>query len=66
MAIYNNNMTRKYFNHRRAYKSTQGKYRALLAQGFDEATAMRMATSPDIPQIYGPTRKSKLIETYTI
>ena len=43
---------------------TQGKYRALLAQGFDEASAMRMATSPDIPQVYGPTRKSKLIETY--
>ena len=59
-------MTRKYYDHRRAYTSTQGKYRALLAQGFDEATAMRMATSPDIPQIYGPTRKSKLIETYTI
>ena len=57
-------MTRKYFNNRRAYKSTQGKYRALLAQGFDEASAMRMATSPDIPQVFGPTRKSKLIETY--
>ena len=57
-------MTRNYFNNRRAYKSTQGKYRALLAQGFDEASAMRMATSPDIPQVFGPTRKSKLIETY--
>ena len=64
MAIYNNNMTRNYFNNRRAYKSTQGKYRALLAQGFDEASAMRMATSPDIPQVFGPTSKSKLIETY--
>ena len=59
-------MTRNYFNNRQAYKSTQGKYRALLAQGFDEASAMRMATSPDIPQVYGPTRKSKLIETYRI
>ena len=57
-------MTRNYFDHLRAYKSTQGKYRALLAQGFDEASAMRMATSPDIPQVFGPTRKSKLIETY--
>ena len=57
-------MTRNYYNNRRAYTSTKGKYRALLAQGFDEASAMRMATSPDIPQVFGPTRKSKLIETY--
>ena len=57
-------MTRIYYDHRRAYKLTQGKYRALLAQGFDEATASRMANSPDIPKIYGPTRKSKIIETY--
>ena len=60
-----NPMTNRYYDHRRAYTSTKGKYRALLAQGFDEASAMRMATSPDIPQIYGPTRKSKIIETYT-
>ena len=58
-------MIRYYYNNRRAYKSTQGKYRALLAQGFDEAAALRMANSPDIPQIFGPTRKSKIIETYT-
>ena len=64
MAIYNNNMTRKYFNNRRAYTSTQGKYRALLAQGFDEASAMRMATSPDIPQIFGPTKRSRITEQY--
>ena len=57
-------MTRIYYDHRRAYTSTQGKYRALLAQGFYEASAMRMATSPDIPQVFGPTRKSKIIETY--
>ena len=57
-------MTPYYYTNRRKYTSTQGKYRALLAQGFDEAAAMRMANSPDIPQIYGPTRKSKLIETY--
>ena len=57
-------MTRNYYNNRRAYTSTRGKYRALLAQGFDEATAMRMATSPDIPQVYGPTRKSKLLAHY--
>ena len=57
-------MTRKYYDHRRAYTSTKGKYRALLAQGFDEAAALRMANSPDIPQVFGPTRKSKLIETY--
>ena len=57
-------MIRYYYNNQRPYKSTRGKYRALLAQGFDEAAAMRMATSPDIPQVYGPTRKSKLIETY--
>ncbi len=64
MAIYNNNMTRNYFDHRRAYKSTQGKYRALLAQGFDEASAMRMATSPDIPQVFGPTKRSHITEQY--
>ena len=57
-------MTRNYYSNRRAYTSTKGKYRALIAQGFDEAAALRMANSPDIPQIYGPTRKSKLIETY--
>ena len=59
-------MTRNYYSNRRAYTSTKGKYRALIAQGFDEASALRMANSPDIPQIYGPTRKSKIIETYTI
>ena len=58
-------MTPYYYTNRRKYTSTQGKYRALLAQGFDEAAALRMANSPDIPQIYGPTRKSKIIETYT-
>jgi len=57
-------MTRKYFNNRRAYTSTQGKYRALLAQGFDEASAMRMATSPDIPQVFGPTKRSRITEQY--
>ena len=57
-------MTRIYYDHRRAYKSTQGKYRALLAQGFDEASAMRMATSPDIPQVYGPTKRSRITESY--
>ena len=64
MAIYNNNMTRIYYDHRRAYTSTKGKYRALLAQGFDEASAMRMATSPDIPQVYGPTNRSRITEQY--
>ena len=64
MAIYSNNMTRIYYNHRRAYTSTKGKYRALLAQGFDEASAMRMATSPDIPQVYGPTNRSRITEQY--
>ena len=57
-------MTPYYYTNRRKYTSTQGKYRALLAQGFDEAAALRMANSPDIPQIHGPTRKSKIIETY--
>ena len=57
-------MIRYYYNNSRAYTSTKGKYRALIAQGFDEAAALRMANSPDIPQIFGPTRKSKLIETY--
>ena len=58
-------MTPYYYTNRRKYTSTKGKYRALIAQGFDEAAALRMANSPDIPQIYGPTRKSKIIETYT-
>ena len=57
-------MTRNYFNHRRSYTSTKGKYRALLAQGFDEASAMRMATSPDIPQVFGPTSRSRITEQY--
>ena len=57
-------MTRNYFNNRRAYTSTKGKYRALLAQGFDEASAMRMATSPDIPQVFGPTSRSRITEQY--
>ena len=57
-------MTRNYYNNRRAYTSTQGKYRALLAQGFDDASAMRMATSPDIPQVFGPTKRSRITEQY--
>ena len=57
-------MIRYYYNNRRAYTSTKGKYRALLAQGFDEASAMRMATSPDIPQVFGPTSRSRITEQY--
>ena len=57
-------MTRNYYNNRRAYTSTKGKYRALIAQGFDEASAMRMATSPDIPQVFGPTKRSRITEQY--
>ena len=57
-------MTRNYYSNRRAYTSTKGKYRALLAQGFDEASAMRMATSPDIPQVFGPTKRSRITEQY--
>ena len=57
-------MTRNYYNNRRAYTSTQGKYRALLAQGFDEAAALRMATSPDIQQVFGPTKRSRITEQY--
>ena len=57
-------MIRYYYNNRRAYTSTKGKYRALLAQGFDEASAMRMATSPDIPQVFGPTKRSRITEQY--
>lgn len=56
-------MTPYYYTNRRKYTSTQGKYRALLAQGFDEAAAMRMATSPDIPQVYGPTKRSRRVLT---
>ena len=47
-------MTPRYFSHRRKYTDRDDKYRALLAQGFDETAARRMADSPDIPQIYGP------------
>ena len=57
-------MTRNYYNNRRAYTSTKGKYRALIAQGFDEASAMRMATSADIPQVFGPTKRSRITEQY--
>ena len=57
-------MTRNYYSNRRAYTSTKGKYRALIAQGFDEAAALRMANSPDIPQIYGPTKRSRITEQY--
>ena len=57
-------MTSYYYNNRRAYTSTKGKYRALLAQGFDEAAALRMATSPDIPQVFGPTKRSHITEQY--
>ena len=57
-------MTRKYYDHRRAYTSTKGKYRALIAQGFDEAAALRMANSPDIPQVFGPTKRSRITEQY--
>ncbi len=64
MAIYSNNMTRIYYDNRRSYTSTQGKYRALLAQGFDEASAMRMATSHDIQQVFGPTKRSRITEQY--
>lgn len=56
-------MTPYYYTNRRKYTSTQGKYRALLAQGFDEAAAMRMATSPDIPQVYGPSKRSRRVLT---
>lgn len=54
-------MTPRYFKNRRAYYSTKDRYRALLAQGFDEAVAYRMATSPDIPQIYGPTNLDRYV-----
>ena len=46
--------TPRYFANRRKYTDRDDKYRALLAQGFDETAARRMAYSPDIPQIYGP------------
>jgi hypothetical protein len=46
--------TPRYFADRRKYTDRDDRYRALLAQGFDEAAASRMADSPDIPQIYGP------------
>ena len=46
--------TPRYFKDRRKYTEQHDKFRALLAQGFDEASAMRMANSPDIPQVYGP------------
>jgi hypothetical protein len=57
-------MTRIYYDNRRSYTSTQGKYRALLAQGFDETAARRMADSPDIPQVFGPTKRSRITEQY--
>ena len=57
-------MTRNYYSNRRAYTSTKGKYRALIAQGFDEAAALRMANSPDIPQVFGPTKRSRITEQY--
>lgn len=46
--------TPRYFANRRQYTDRDDRYRALLAQGFDETAARRMADSPDIPQIYGP------------
>jgi hypothetical protein len=56
-------MTPYYYTHRRAYTSTQGKYRALLAQGIDPVSAARMANSLDIPKVYGPTKRSRRVLT---
>ena len=57
-------MTPIYNQTGRKYTTYEDKKQALLRQGFTLAEAIRMANSPDIPQIYGPTRKSKIIETY--